>query len=191
MSAPALDEPSADLTDPVVLLITGMPGAGKSTVSHQVAQRLPRSARLDGDVVTRFTVSGFVWALGEPAEEAARQVELCNRNLCLLAANYVDAGFNAVIDWIIPDRAQLDFYRQLIAPRTLLMVMLAPGIATCQQRNAQRDRTQRWDFDGYDRLQADLRRELGDTGWWFDTSHLTAAQTADQILSEARERARI
>jgi len=50
-----------------------------------VAERLPRSARLDGDELNRMIVNGFVWALGEPADKAARQVELLHRNLCALA----------------------------------------------------------------------------------------------------------
>jgi adenylylsulfate kinase-like enzyme len=80
------------------LVITGPPGAGKSSVSRLVAARLRRASHLDGDVVNEFIVSGRVWALGEPGDEAARQVRLCNQNLCALAANFADAGFTPVID---------------------------------------------------------------------------------------------
>lgn len=67
------------------LLITGAPGAGKSTVSGLVAGALSRSALIDAYFVSRLVASGYVWPLGEPADEAARQVRLLNTNLCSLA----------------------------------------------------------------------------------------------------------
>ncbi|MET9294693.1 phosphotransferase [Streptomyces sp. NPDC003077] len=174
---------------PDCLIVTGMPGAGKSTVTRLVAERLPRSARLDGDFVSRLVVSGRVGALGEPADEAARQVRLCNRNLCTLANNFSDAGFTPVIDWVVPDRAQLDFFLSLLTPRQVLFVVLAPGIEACRYRNTLRDPRERFDFDGYEALDAAMKRELGDVGWWFDTASLTPEETADRLVREARRRA--
>ncbi|MFE0098705.1 AAA family ATPase [Streptomyces sp. NPDC059009] len=174
---------------PDCLIVTGLPGAGKSTVTRRVAERLPRSARLDGDFVSRLVVGGRVGALGEPADEAARQVELCNRNLCTLAANFCDAGFTPVIDWVIPDRAQLDFFVSLLPARRVLFVVLAPGIEACRHRNTLRDPQERFFFDGYEELDAAMKRELGDVGWWFDTSALTAEESADRVIEEARGRA--
>lgn len=166
-----------------------MPGAGKSTVTRLIAERLPYSARLDGDFISRLIVSGRVWALGEPAEEAARQVELCNRNLCTLANNFSDAGFTPVVDWVIPDREQLDFFRSLLEARRVLFVVLAPGIEMCRYRNTIRDPREQFAFDGYEDLEARMKRELGDVGWWLDSASLTAEETADRILREARRRA--
>lgn len=134
-------------------------------------------------------VNGFVWALGEPADEAARQVELLHRNLCALANNFADAGFTPVIDAVIASREKLDVILDLLAPRDVLFVVLTPGIDACKHRNTLRDPRERFDFDGYEALDADMKRELGDVGWWFDTSDLTPEQTADRIAREAAGRA--
>jgi hypothetical protein len=166
------------------LLVTGMPGAGKSTVTRLVAQGLERSARLDGDEVNGMIVRGFVWALGRPADEAARQVELLHRNLCALANNFSDAGFTPLIDAMIPSREKLDYFLERLAPRRVLFVVLRPGIDVCRYRNTIRDPRDRFDFDGYESLDAQMTRELGDVGWWFDTSTQTPDQTADRILRE-------
>lgn len=176
---------------PYCLLINGMPGAGKSTVSRRVAERTARSARLDAAVVGSMIVNGGVWALGEPADEAARQVELGNRNLCALAGHFAAAGFTPVIDTVIPSRSQLDLFLELLAPRTVLHIVLAPGIETCRQRNATRDPDQRWDFTGYEALDREMIDGFGDRAWWIDTAAQTADQTAELIMAKAPERAEV
>lgn len=167
------------------LIITGAPGAGKSTVSLLVSQALRRSALLNGDQINRLIVSGHVWALGDPADEAARQVRLCNRNLCELAGNFADAGFTPVIDWIIPDRDQLDFYLDTLAPRRVLLVVLTPGADVCRHRNDIRHPDDQFFFGGYEALTAAMRDGFGSVGWWFDTSGLTPEETATQIIANA------
>lgn len=72
-----------------------MPGAGKSTVSRLLAANLPRAARIAADDLNAMVLAGAVWPLGQPAEEAARQVELSYRNLAALAKNFTDAGREA------------------------------------------------------------------------------------------------
>jgi hypothetical protein len=157
-------------------------GAGKSSVARGVGQRLSRAAVIDGDFVNGRIVAGRVWALGEPAGEAARQVQLCNQNVCSLAANFADADITPVINWIIPNRAQLDFFLRILSPRRVCLVVLAPPSEVCRRRNAERAPEDQFSFDGHETLLSEMRRGFGDVGWWLDTSSMTLADTINLIL---------
>jgi hypothetical protein len=62
---------------------------------------------------------------------------------------------------------------------------LSRPMTACEHRNATREPDESWQFDGYAELEATLRRELGDAGWWFDTSDLGPQETAEQIVRDA------
>jgi chloramphenicol 3-O-phosphotransferase len=105
--------------------------------------------------------------------------------MCALANNFVDFGFVVLMDTVVQDRAMLDFLLALMSPRPVRLVILAPGVEVCKHRNAGRDSHERFEFDGYEQLEADMQHDLGDIGWWFDTSALTPEETAEQFVREA------
>ncbi len=170
------------------LIVSGTPGAGKTTVTRLVAAALPRSARLDGDDVSMMVVNGGVGPVSEPAMEARRQLLLRARNLCSLANNFADAGFYPVLDHVVPDRQTLDLMLELLCPRPALLVTLAPSLEVARRRNTSRSPREqvRYDVAG---LRAEMERELGAVGWWFDTSDMAPGATAQAILAQAGSRA--
>ena len=167
-----------------------MPGAGKSTVGEHATRLLPRAALVKGDDVNVMIRSGAVWFGGEPRDEAARQYELCKHNMCALANNFVEYGFTVFMDTVVQDRATLDQLLALLSPRPVRLVILAPGVEVCRHRNATRHQFEQFAFDGYEQLDADMKRDLSDDAWWFDTAALTPEQTAEKLVREAAERAR-
>ena len=170
------------------VLVTGMPGAGKTTVTSLAARLMPRAAQVGGDDVNAMIRSGFVWFMGEPTEEALRHDELCNRNMCSLANNFIDFGFTVLMDTVLADRSELDFFIALLSPRPVRLLVLDPGIEVCKARNAGRAPQEQFEFDGYERLEADMKREFGDIGWWLDTSTLTADETAQELVAQLASR---
>ena len=178
---------TAELTGCVI--VSGMPGAGKSTITRLAARLLPRAAQVKGDDVNQMIVSGGLWFMGTPRDEALRQYELCKRNMCALANNFVDFGFTVLMDTVVQDRAMLDLLLALMSPRPVRLVILAPRVEVCKHRNATRHPDEQFEFDGYDLLEADMKRDLADIAWWFDTSALTPEETAARVVSEAVVRA--
>jgi predicted kinase len=170
------------------VVVTGMPGAGKSTISGLAAALLPKAAQVRGDDMNQMIKRGYVGWMNEPAGEALRQDELCNRNMCALANNFIDFGFTVLLDTVLADRAELDFFLALLSPRPVRLVVLAPGVDACQQRDANRAPHERFDFAGYAQLEADMMREFGEAGWWFDTCDLSPAETAERLVDEVESR---
>ncbi len=133
--------------------------------------------------------SGYVGWMDEPAADALRQDELCNRNMCALTNNFVDFGFVVLLDTVLADRAELDFFLALLSPRPVRLVVLAPGIDACRARDKLRRPEERSDFDGYERLEADMTRAFRDIGWRFYTSSLTPDETAEALVTHVCDRA--
>lgn len=130
-------------------------------------------------------VSTRVWALGEPADDAARQVALSRRNLCAPAINFAETGFTPPIDTLMPNREHLDDLVNLLAPRPIMLIVLSLGADACRYRDSIRRPEERFDFDRYGALDASMKAGFGDVGWWLDPSILTPDETADRIVREA------
>jgi len=80
-----------------VVLITGVMAAGKSTVGQLLAERLPRAAHVRGDVFRRMLVSGRADVAPDLSDESVGQLRLRYRLSALVADEYADAGFTAVV----------------------------------------------------------------------------------------------
>jgi gluconate kinase len=182
---------------PDVWLISGIPGAGKTTTGRLLAACFPRSAFVEGDLLQEWLVSGIVWPGDEPAEESERQISLNVRNQCLLAGSYAEAGFTPVIDYVVVSRRLLDEYRRDLDGLALHFVVLHPGKGTVLAREAAREKSIRHKArhrvtigERFAHLEARVVAELSGIGLWVDNARATAAETVDLILRD-RDRARL
>jgi adenylylsulfate kinase-like enzyme len=57
---------------PRILIITGLMAAGKSTIAQALAERLPRSVHLRGDVFRKMVVNGRADMSPDPSEACKR-----------------------------------------------------------------------------------------------------------------------
>jgi len=184
MSSPAAPRPrDTPASGRAVVLVTGIPAAGKSTVAQLLAERLPRSVHVRGDLFRRMVINGRADMTPEPAEEAPRQLRLRHQLTAMVSDAYFQAGFTVIAQDVILAE-HLTEMTAMIRSRPLLVVVLVPQPAAIAAREAARGKAAygTWAIGQLDDV---LRNHTPRLGLWLDTSAQTPAETTDEILSRA------
>jgi thymidylate kinase len=139
------------VSQPLILVVTGPAGVGKSTVSRAVASSLEASVHLRMDDFTRFGVSGWV----EPwLPDAVHQNMVVGGAVLAAAIDFARGGYGVLIDSCILPGA-LDELTQALPPSVPLhYVILRCDLETCWGRAARRDPAEHLDRERFAQLHA-------------------------------------
>jgi bifunctional enzyme CysN/CysC len=114
-----------------VLWLTGLSGAGKSTIANIVEKRLAASGRhtylLDGDNVRH----GLNKDLGFTAQDRVENI----RRVAEVSRLMVDAGLIVLVSFISPFRSERRMARDLFAPGEFLEVFVDTPLAEAERRD--------------------------------------------------------
>lgn len=176
------------MQQPSIILITGVMAAGKSTVAQALAERLPKSVHLRGDLFRRLIVNGCIEMGFDLSAEALAQLQLRYDIAATVAPMYLAGGFTVVYQDIIIGQSLTEIVAKL-RPHRVYVIVLCPSAIVVAMREAERGKRGYGNAAEVAAFDQVLRAETPHLGLWLDTSTLTVAETVDQILARLAEAA--
>jgi chloramphenicol 3-O-phosphotransferase len=163
-----------------IVIISGPPGAGKSSVAEALCARYDRTVHLETDVLYGAVRMGFIkpWLHG-----SGRQNDMVTRAAARAATAYAEERYAVFIDGVIGPHL-LPIYMQELrrADVPIHFVLLRPSLEATVHRGLVRERTLRVP-------EAQLRKGYAKFVAWgdfagatIDNGRLTAEQTADLVM---------
>jgi len=166
--------------NPGVIFITGMPGAGKTTVARALAYSFERGAHLEEDWVWWWlTMSGAAGG-GHDEQFKRDRGRVFMRHIASLVDNLGAEGFVPVVDGAIMRWSWLVDRLARIRTRPAFLVVLAPADDTSKARDCERSGLTF--YDKYPDFENTLGDEFAERGLWIETDDLSVGATVALIL---------
>lgn len=165
-----------------IFLISGIMAAGKSTIAQALAERLPQSVHLRGDLFRRMIVSGQEAVTVDNWTAAEAQIHMRQDIASSVARAYADHGYNVCYQDVLVG-ADLSRVINLLQPDLypVHIIVLAPTPAVVRQRDHGRGKTGYNDWTP-EELDRSLREDTPKVGLWLDTARLSVERTIEVIL---------
>lgn len=178
---------AVDLRVPAcVLVVSGLPGSGKSVTARAVTARLSRAAHVEADLLHDMVKQGRAWPKGGERPQLGDgfdlQLSMRLEQACLLARSFVSNGFTAIVDDIVIGNRLGQLIENLQGVDTRF-VMLSPDYEVVKARWRAIDSpfVDTWDWIEEERLQTDR------VGLWLDSTTMTIDDVAKEILNRLDE----
>ncbi|MCL4263864.1 MAG: AAA family ATPase [Anaerolineae bacterium] len=173
---------------PNIILITGNMASGKSSVAQALAERLPKSVHLRGDLFRRMIINGRTEMTFNLSAEAHQQLLLRYDLAVTTAKRYVQAGFTVIYQDVIIGVALRDVLASFY-PYQPGVVVLCPRPDVVEMRDQARQKTGYPDRASVETFDHILRSETPHIGYWLDNSDLSVIKTVEAILHHFAEAA--
>ena len=172
-----------------IYILSGAPGAGKSTVAAALMQQVEFGVHIPVDDVRKWVVSGIAHPIPKWTEETERQFRLARWSALQSATIYAEAGFTVAIDDVVDEKSFQRQYQQLLHGYAIHKVLLSPSVDVILARNASRTNKP---FDTAilaetsRRLHDELRKSNRPQAGWIviDSSALSVDETVAKILGK-------
>ncbi len=169
----------------MIVLISGCPGAGKTTISRMLGQHFKKSIHIPVDNLREMVVSGM--ASVDPWTAATtEQFNLARQSAAFMATEYERAGFVVVLDDVVfPNDTSFDAVAQF-------KILLRPRLEVLLHRNATRSNK---DFDanmlipviqGIHSELSKVKPEMHADWFFIDSSNFSAEEVLQKILEETK-----
>lgn len=165
----------------MLIILSGPPGAGKSTVAEALALKFPQSASFSTDVIRQF-IKGGNKAPWETSEAAVKQMKLGDDIVRDIIKRYIDNDYAVILDGIYGDE---DVQKCQALFGDVYGFMLLPSLEVLKERDKNRDEEKRMPHR-VEPLYQDFNSKEHQLFVTIDNSQQTVAETAEYIWSELK-----